>query len=237
MIPLKDYPGPRRSFPWIMLTILLVNVVVFVFELGVQTTGDLDALFSSAGVVPVEYTQGRNVGLPPPFGIVWLTLITSMFLHGGLLHIASNMLFLFIFGDNVEDQLGHGRFLVFYFLCGIAAGLTHIAANAGSAVPSVGASGAIAGVLAAYLRMFPSATVRTLLIIGPFITLPRISAALLIVFWFVTQFLAGITSLGARTEQTSGVAVWAHVGGFVAGLILVQVMRPPKRTAVLGIES
>ena len=237
MIPLKDYPGPRRTFPWVMLTILLVNVVVFVFELGVQTTGDLDALFSSAGVVPVEYTQGRNVGLPPPFGIVWLTLITSMFLHGGLLHIASNMLFLFIFGDNVEDQLGHGRFLVFYFLCGIAAGLTHIAANAGSAVPSVGASGAIAGVLAAYLRMFPSATVRTLLIIGPFITLPRISAALLIVFWFVTQFLAGITSLGAQTEQTSGVAVWAHVGGFVAGLILVQLMRPPRRTTVLGLET
>jgi rhomboid family protein len=225
VIPLKDYPGPRRTFPWVMLTILVVNVLVFLFELAVGSVSDLDALFTSAGVVPIEYTRGVNVGLPPPFGIVWLTLITSMFLHGGFLHIASNMLYLFIFGDNVEDQLGHVRFLVFYFACGIAAGLTHIALNASSGVPSIGASGAIAGVLAAYLRMFPSASVRTLLFIGPFITVPRISAALLIGFWFVTQFLTGITSLGAQTEQTSGVAVWAHVGGFLAGLVLVQFMR------------
>ena len=229
MIPLKDYPGPRRSFPWVMLTILVVNVVVFVFELGVGSTADLDALFTSAGVVPVEYTRGTNVGLPPPFGILWVTLITSMFLHGGFLHIASNMLYLFIFGDNVEDVLGHMRFLIFYFICGIAAGLTHIFVNAGSQIPSVGASGAIAGVLAAYLRLFPSASVRTLLIIGPFITVPRISAALLIGFWFITQFLTGITSLGPQTEQTSGVAVWAHVGGFVCGFILTYLMPPRRR--------
>src|SRR5919202_1082542 len=196
MIPIKDYPGPRRSFPWVMLAILVLNVLVFIFELGFSEASDLDVLFSSAGVIPVEFTQARNVGAPPPFGTVWTTLITSMFLHGGFLHIASNMLYLFIFGDNVEDQLGHLRFLIFYFLCGIAAGLTHIALNAGSGIPSVGASGAIAGVLAAYLRLFPSASVRTLLIIGPFITIPRISAALLIGFWFITQFLTGLTSLG-----------------------------------------
>ena len=232
MIPLKDYPGPRRSFPWVMLTILIVNILVFLFELSVGATADLDALFTSAGVVPIEYTRGINVGLPPPLGILWLTLITSMFLHAGLLHIGSNMLYLFIFGDNVEDQLGHVRFLVFYFVCGIAAGLTHIYINAGSQVPSVGASGAIAGVLAAYLRLFPSASVRTLLIIGPFITVPRISAALLIGFWFITQFLTGITSLGPQTEQTSGVAVWAHIGGFIAGLILTEIMRPRRRPAL-----
>jgi membrane associated rhomboid family serine protease len=236
MIPVRDDPGePRRSFPWVMLTILLVNVVAFVFELGVGDTGSLDNLFLSAGVVPVEFTRGQVVGPPPPLGVPWTTLITSMFLHGGFLHIASNMLYLFIFGDNVEDRLGHLRFLVFYFLCGIAAGLTHIAVNASSDVPSIGASGAIAGVLAAYLRLFPHARVRTLIFVGPIVLVPRIAAAFLIIFWFATQFFTGITSLGATTDQTSGgVAVWAHIGGFIAGLILVQIMRPRARRAVLS---
>ncbi len=236
MIPVRDDPGePRRSFPWVMLTILLVNLVAFVFELGVGDTGSLDNLFLSAGVVPVEFTRGQVVGPPPPLGVPWTTLITSMFLHGGFLHIASNMLYLFIFGDNVEDRLGHLRFLVFYFLCGIAAGLTHIAVNASSDVPSIGASGAIAGVLAAYLRLFPHARVRTLIFVGPIVLVPRIAAAFLIIFWFATQFFTGITSLGATTDQTSGgVAVWAHIGGFIAGLILVQIMRPRARRAVLS---
>jgi membrane associated rhomboid family serine protease len=157
-----------------------------------------------------------------------------MFLHGGLLHIGSNMLYLFIFGDNVEDRLGHFRFVVFYFLCGIAAGLTHIVANADSSVPSVGASGAIAGVLAAYLVLFPDAQVRTLIFIGPLILVPRIAAAFLIVFWFITQFVSSITSLGAQTDTSGGVAVWAHVGGFIAGLILVQVMRPRAQAAAVA---
>lgn len=225
MIPIRDYPGARRSFPWVMLTILGLNVLVFIFELGVGSAAALDVLFSSAGVIPVEFTRGVPVGAPPPLGVTWLTLLSSMFLHGGLLHIASNMLYLFIFGDNVEDSLGHLRFLVFYFVCGIAAGVTHIMLNAGSAVPSVGASGAIAGVLAGYLVLFPRAQVRTLLFLGPFILVPRLAAAFLIVFWFITQFWAGITSLGATSQETSGVAVWAHVGGFVAGLVLVQLMR------------
>jgi membrane associated rhomboid family serine protease len=232
MIPLKDYPGARRSFPWVMLGLLVLNVVVFVFELGVSDTGSLDRLFTSAGVIPTEFTRGINVGAPPPLGSFYTTLITSMFLHGGFLHIASNMLYLFIFGDNVEDRLGHAAFLVFYFLCGIAAGLTHIALNAGSDVPSVGASGAIAGVLAGYLRLFPRAQVRTLIFVGPFILVPRIAAAFLIIFWFITQLLSGITAFGAPTAQSEGgVAVWAHVGGFVAGLVLVQFMarrRPPQ---------
>jgi membrane associated rhomboid family serine protease len=233
MIPVRDDPGePRRSFPWVMLTILVLNVVAFIFELGVSDTGSLDNLFLSAGVVPVEFTRGLAVGPPPPFGITWTTLFTSMFLHGGFLHIASNLLYLFIFGDNVEDRLGHGRFLIFYFVCGIVAGLTHIAVNAGSNIPSVGASGAIAGVLAAYLVLFPHAQVRTLIFIGPIVLVPRIAAAFLIVFWFATQFLSGITSLGATSEQTSGVAVWAHIGGFIAGLVLVLLLRPrPRRPA------
>ncbi|TME42447.1 MAG: rhomboid family intramembrane serine protease [Chloroflexi bacterium] len=163
----------------------------------------------------------------------WITLFTSMFLHGGLLHIASNMLYLFIFGDNVEDRLGHLRFLIFYFVCGLAAGATHIVVNAGSSTPSLGASGAIAGVLAAYLRLYPHAEVRTLLFIGPIVLVPRIAAAFLIVFWFFTQFVSGIVTLGVNTDTSGGVAVWAHIGGFIAGLILVQIMAPrPKAPAI-----
>jgi membrane associated rhomboid family serine protease len=234
MIPIKDYPGERRTFPWVMLTILVLNVLAFVFELGVGDTNSLDNLFLAAGIVPVEFTRGALVGPSPPLGMPWTTLFTSMFLHGGLLHIASNMLYLFIFGDNVEDRLGHVRFLIFYFLCGLAAGITHIVANAGSSLPSIGASGAIAGVLAAYLVLFPHAQVRTLIFLGPFILVPRIAAAFLIIFWFITQFISSITSLGATTESSGGVAVWAHVGGFVAGLILVQFMRPRVRRPALS---
>src|SRR6202163_1662987 len=235
MIPIRDDPGePRRTFPWVMLTILVLNIVAFVFELGVGDTASLDNLFLAAGVVPVEFTRGILVGPPPPLGMPWPTLFTSMFLHGGFLHIASNMLYLFIFGDNVEDRLGHFRFLIFYFLCGIAAGITHIVVNANSDVPSIGASGAIAGVLAAYLRLFPHAQVRTLIFIGPIVLVPRIAAAFLIIFWFATQFFNGITSLGAPTDQTAGVAVWAHVGGFIAGLILVEVLKRRDRQPAIA---
>src|ERR1700682_2672160 len=129
MIPVRDDPGePRRSFPWVMLAMLLLNVVAFVFELSFGSTAALDMLFLSAGVWPIEFTRpGAFVGPPPVLGTPITTLFTSMFLHGGLLHIASNMLYLFIFGDNVEDKLGHFRFLIFYLACGLVAGLTHIA--------------------------------------------------------------------------------------------------------------
>ena len=228
MIPIGDAPGYRRRFPVVMLAILGVNVLVFVYEMSLGDRA-LQQLFFSAGVVPVEYTRGREVGLPPPYHITWLTLLTSMFLHGGFLHIASNMLYLFVFGDNVEDAFGHGIFLLFYLVCGVVASATHIVLNASSAIPSIGASGAIAGVLAAYLVMFPQASIRTLFFLGPFFTVTRISAVFLIGFWFVTQLLASFASLGAATEQTSGVAVWAHVGGFVAGLVLTPFMRPPRQ--------
>ncbi len=229
MIPISDSPGERRRFPVVMLSILVLNILVFGYEVSLPSSG-LDQLVSAAGVVPVEFTRGQMVGPPPPYGLTWTTLITSMFLHGGVLHIGSNMLYLFIFGDNVEDQFGHLPFLAFYFAAGIVAGLTHIALNAGSTVPSIGASGAIAGVLAGYLILFPHASIRTLLFIGPFFTMTRLSAIFLIGFWFVTQFLSGVVSLGATTEQTSGVAVWAHVGGFVAGLAMTPFLRP-RRTA------
>jgi membrane associated rhomboid family serine protease len=229
VIPIGDAPGYRHRFPVVMLAILATNVLVFFYEVNLGERA-LQQLFFSAGVVPVEYTQGREVQAPPPYNITWVTLLTSMFLHGGFVHIASNMLYLFVFGDNVEDALGHGTFLAFYLVSGVVASVTHILFNPGSAIPSVGASGAIAGVLAAYLVMFPQAQIRTLLFLGPFFTVTRISALFLIGFWFVSQLLAGVASLGATTEQTSGVAVWAHVGGFVAGFLLTPVLRPRRRS-------
>ncbi|MBM2813101.1 MAG: Rhomboid family protein, partial [Chloroflexi bacterium] len=140
----------------------------------------------SVGTVPVEIISGRDIPPRAP-GPVWVTLFTAMFVHGGFLHIGSNMLYLWVFGDNIEDAFGHIPYLVFYLVCGVAAGLTHVLVNASSAVPSVGASGAIAGVLGAYLLLYPNAQVRTLLFLGPFITFRRFSAVLLIGFWFVIQ--------------------------------------------------
>jgi rhomboid family protein len=226
MIPIGDDPPPRRAFPIVTFTLITINVVVFIFELSLGNS--VDALFRSAGVVPQEFAVGQDLPPPAPLNAHYTTLITSMFLHGGFLHIGSNMLFLWIFGDNVEDRLGHGRYLLFYLICGLGASAAHIYFNWGSRVPSVGASGAIAGVLAGYLLLFPSASIRTLLFLGPFITVTRVPAIIMIGFWFVTQLLAGVASLG-RVEQTSGVAFWAHVGGFVIGLPLVLLLRGQQR--------
>jgi membrane associated rhomboid family serine protease len=230
MIPIGDDPGPRRSFPIVTLTLIAVNIVVFVYELTVPNT---DRLFQSAGVIPLEFATGRDIPPAAPYNAYYTTLITSMFLHGGFLHIGSNMLFLWIFGDNVEDRLGHFRYLLFYFLCGLAASAAHIYFNWGSPIPSVGASGAIAGVLGGYFLLFPKATVRTLLFLGPFVTITRIPAIIMIGFWFVTQLLAGVAAFG-QTEQTAGVAFWAHIGGFIVGLPLVLLLRQPERAPTYG---
>jgi membrane associated rhomboid family serine protease len=227
MIPIGDDPEPRRSFPFVTLTLIAINIAVFIYELAYPNP---DTLFRSAGVIPLEFATGRDVPPAAPLGNYYTTLVTSMFLHGGFLHIASNMLFLWIFGDNVEDRLGHLRFLIFYFLCGLGASAAHIYFNLGSPIPSVGASGAIAGVLAGYSLLFPSATIRTLLFLGPFITITRIPAVIMIGFWFVTQLLSGVASLGV-SEQTAGVAFWAHIGGFIVGLPLSILLRQPRRSA------
>src|SRR6266516_2959890 len=229
MIPISDAPGMRRSFPLVNVLLILANVVVFVFiELAEPSERALQQLVMGAGVIPTEIISGRDLPPPAPLGNVYLTLFTAMFLHGGLLHLASNMLYLWVFGDNVEDTFGHLGYVVFYVVCGVLAGLTHIAANAQSSTPSIGASGAIAGVLGAYLIMFPHASIRTLVFIGPFIMMPRLSALVLIGFWFVLQLFSGVASLGVRAEQTSGVAFWAHVGGFVAGVVLALLFRPRR---------
>ena len=226
MIPIGDDPGPRRLTPIVTFMLVVANVAVYVYELSL---GDgVEGLFRSAGVVPLEFARNQDIPPPAPGGIYLTTLFTSMFLHGGLLHIVGNMLFLWIFGDNVEDRLGHFRFLLFYFLCGLAASGTHIFFNWGSQTPSIGASGAIAGMLAGYFVLFPSATIRTLLFLGPFITVTRVPAIIMIGFWFITQLFLGVASL-APSEQTTGVAFWAHVGGFIAGLPLVMLLRQPRR--------
>ena len=225
MFPISD-SSPRHRFPWVTLLLIAANVLVFVYELGLGGR-ELDRWVQSVGTIPVEILSGRDRPPPAPIpGVVWVTLVTAMFAHGGFLHLGSNMLYLWVFGDNVEDALGHVTFLVFYMLVGIFAGLTHVFVNAGSTIPSIGASGAIAGVLAAYLVLFPHALVRTLVFLGPIVVWPRISAVLLIGFWFLMQVASGLASLDVTTEQTSGVAFWAHIGGFVAGLVLALILRP-----------
>jgi membrane associated rhomboid family serine protease len=223
VIPLSDDPQ-TRSFPVVTVALIIINVLVFLYEIGLGDRGD--AFLQAFGAVPAEIASGRDLGPAAPLGNVYLTLFTSMFLHGGFLHIASNMIYLWVFGDNVEDAFGHLGYILFYLVCGLVAGLAQVAIDPHSQVPSVGASGAIAGVLGAYLVIFGSARVRTLVFLGPIPLLPRIPAMWLIGFWFVTQLVSGIGALTDRTQQTGGVAFWAHIGGFVTGLLLALLFRP-----------
>lgn len=222
MIPLSDDP-PRRIFPVVTLALIAINVLVFIYEVGLGR--QLDAFVQSFGAVPAEIVMGQDLPPRAPLGSVYVTLITSIFIHGGLLHLGSNMLYLWVFGDNVEESFGHFGFLIFYLVCGVLATLAQIAINTDSTIPSVGASGAIAGVLGAYVVLFGSARVRTLVFLGPIPLLPRIPALILIGFWFLTQLLSGVGQLGVA-EETGGVAFWAHIGGFVVGLILALLIRP-----------
>jgi membrane associated rhomboid family serine protease len=216
MFPLSD-DNPRQSIPVVTLAIIGICVSVFFWQLSVAgQTGD--AAILSLGVIP-----GRLVGdFRLPAGVIaipaWLTVFTSLFLHAGWFHLGGNMLFLWIFGDNVEDAMGRVRFIVFYLLCGAAAALAQVAAHPSATEPMIGASGAIAGVLGAYILLYPRANVRTLVFLGFFVTVIRVPAAIVLGIWFLIQFWS---ALGPGSAETEGVAVWAHVGGFVAGLILV----------------
>ena len=193
----------------------------------------------SFGVVPREITTG--IDFPPPGPVpVWLTIFTSMFMHAGWLHIGGNMLYLWVFGDNVEDAMGKARFLVFYLLTGVAAALAHVMVEPRSLIPSVGASGAIAGVLGAYLVLHPSAQVNTLFFFLFRIFIVPIPAIVVIGFWAVMQLFSGLAAFGVPNGQTGGVAYWAHIGGFVAGLVLVVFFRrkrPPTRVWPSGWRS
>jgi membrane associated rhomboid family serine protease len=232
MIPLRD-DVPSRTIPFVNYAIIALNILAFVLELGMGR--GLESYLRQAAVIPALYAGGDGrlalaevvaTSLQPDLG---LRVFVSMFLHGGILHILGNMLYLWIFGDNVEDRLGHFRYLVFYLLCGWAAAYAHIWADAASRIPSIGASGAIAGVLGAYTVLYPRARVVTLLPLGFFTQLVQVPAVFFLVFWFLQQFLYGALSLGARTAETGGVAWWAHIGGFAAGLLLVGLFQRRRR--------
>ncbi|HSP33426.1 MAG TPA: rhomboid family intramembrane serine protease [Thermoanaerobaculia bacterium] len=215
------------------ILIIVVNVLAFLWELSLGP-------YLQKAILNIAFIP-RRFWMPGYLVPNVETIFISMFLHGGFLHIGGNMLYLWIFGDNIEDRLGHARFAIFYFLCGALAALTHAFANPSSAMPAIGASGAIAGVLGAYLILFPRARVTTVIPIFFFLMVREIPAVILLVFWFVLQLFSGVGSLAVSTaEETGGVAYFAHIGGFVAGMILIVLMggtRPRRPQAVYSYDG
>ena len=219
MIPFRD-DVPARRYPVMTVLIILVNVVVFAYELAVPDR-HLEQMILDYGVIPARLMAADGDSLPA----FSQSLLTSMFLHGSLFHLLSNMWFLWIFGDNVEDRMGATRFLFFYLLCGVLAGGAHIVFNIDSSLPTIGASGAVAGVLGAYMVSYPYARILTLiplLIIWPIVELP---ALVVLGYWLLIQILSGAMSLTGTAA--GGVAWWAHVGGFVVGMLLVRAFAQP----------
>src|SRR5882762_5741023 len=222
MIPLRDR-NPSGTFPVLTLTLILVNVFVFIYEVSLGPS--VTSFIKHYALTPAVVTGSLRYGTVN-FSDTFAPFFTSMFLHGGWMHLILNMWFLWIFGDNVEDTLGAFRYLCFYFLCGLGAALTQFAIQPHSAVPMLGASGAIAGVLGAYAVLFPGARVVTLVPIVFFLQIIEIPAIVILGYWFVLQILSG--SLTALTPTQGGTAFWAHVGGFAAGAFLILLMRPRK---------
>ncbi len=218
MIPLKD-KNPSYGFPVVNYLLIAANAAVFFYELSLGT--GLDAFFLKYGLVPSKYFE--MMSHHTHLFARYVPFFTSMFIHGGWLHIIGNMWFLFIFGDNVEDKLGHRNYLVFYVLSGLAAGALQAYLSASSSIPTIGASGAISGVLGAYVVMFPRARIVTLIPIFIIFDIIDVSALLFIGFWFMMQFLSGVESVGQG--MSGGIAWWAHVGGFIAGILMVPVFK------------
>ena len=215
MLPLRDVI-PSRTTPVVGYALLALNALVFLYEQTLTDRG-LRQFIMAYGLVPAMFD--------------WTAVISSMFLHGGWSHFLGNMLFLWIFGDNVEDRLGHGRFLFFYLASGIVAALVQTSFNADSAIPMIGASGAISGVLGAYIILFPHSRVLTLIWLFIFVEIVEIPAVFLLGLWFVMQLLSGLGSL-SQPEAGGGVAFWAHAAGFVAGMALLPFLKRPERERV-----
>lgn len=219
MVPLHD-DNPTRITPFITYALIGLNVFVFLYELSLSPD-QLAAFFQQYAIVAQDLTASFSSGELSQILPQMLTLITSQFLHGGFLHLGGNMLFLWVFGNNIEEQLGHAKFLIFYLACGALAGLGQWVFSIESPVPALGASGAIAGVLGAYILRFPKARILTLLPLGFFIFTPRIPAIFFLGFWFIQQAFYGVAGLQAAADVGSGgVAYWAHASGFVFGAIL-----------------
>ena len=215
MFPIGDEHNGRRITPYVTYALIAINIAVFFYEVSLSQRG-LFNLIVDWGTIPQDVSDGR----------AYHTLLTATFLHGGWLHLAGNMLFLWVFGDNIEDTLGHVGFLLFYLLCGMAASVAQVWVDPNSAIPIVGASGAIAGVLGAYLMLFPNGNIRTvfLFIVIPFVVL--IPAWIQIGLWILSQAIYGYAALSVETRATSGgVAYFAHIGGFVAGMVLVWLFK------------
>ncbi|HEX4230289.1 MAG TPA: rhomboid family intramembrane serine protease [Bryobacteraceae bacterium] len=213
MIPLRALLY-RNLFPATTLVIIFINVVCFLYELSLPRYAE-PAFMASFAIVPDRFRE--------------TSLVTAIFLHGGWLHLIGNMWFLWIFGSHVEDRMGHIKFLIFYLICGIASGVLQVVASAGSPVPTIGASGAIAGVMGAFLLLFPRARIFTLIFLFIFFTTIEIPAAILLLYWFALQILGGLTSFGRITENAGGIAWFAHIGGFVAGMALLRIFAGTSR--------
>lgn len=222
MIPIgDDVPGER--FPFLTYILIGLNLLVFLFQLSLPQA-ELHEMIFTWGVIPRELAAWS--------GRPWVlaTLVTSLFMHGGWFHLIGNMLYLWIFGNNVEDRMGHVGFLLFYLLCGIAASLAEVLLKPGSAIPTIGASGAIAGVLGAYFLLYPKAKVILLVPVFLFFFFTvQVPAVLVLGLWFVMQLFSGVSQLGISTES-GGVAYWAHAGGFIAGMVLMPLFRCSRRS-------
>ena len=233
MIPVGDNVR-TRTFPYVTIAIILANLLVFIYEISLSA-GEINRLFIERGVLPVRLIDWLESpgGLEEPF-----TIVTAAFIHAGWLHLIGNMLFLWVFGDNVEDALGHLRYLLFYAVAAVGAVALQVVSDQQGLIPMVGASGAIAGVLGAYLVLYPRATVGVIIpwvwFFGP---LP-VPAVILVGFWFLLQLATGFASIGAATSVSGGVAVWAHVGGFATGFLIALLARPliPRRSLSVPIR-
>jgi membrane associated rhomboid family serine protease len=216
MFPIGDQ-NDHSGVAFVTIGLVVLNVLVWLLEISQPTEAALQSFVEAWGVVPREYSTGTDLApaIPAPY---WTTLLTSMFIHGGWGHLGGNMLFLWIFGDNIEHRVGHLRFLIFYLVCGIAAGLAHILFNSGSAIPTVGASGAISGILGGYLLLFPRNRVYVMTWGG----VAAVPAVVMLGLWILLQFINGFGTVAA-TPETGGVAYLAHIGGFVAGMVLAPI--------------
>ena len=219
MIPYRD-DNPINIVPFSTALIIGLNLLVFIMQL--LSGEDSRSIVYSYGAIPQNITGFQSTQPIPAY----LTILTSMFMHGGVFHIAWNMLYFWIFGNNIEERLGHIRFIIFYLFCGVVAALSHILLSPGSNVPMIGASGAVSGMLGAYILLFPMAQVRTIVLLGFYITVVKIPALIVIGFWAIIQVVSGLLSQGNAAQ--GGIAFFAHVGGFVAGLFTIKLWQPRR---------
>ena len=218
MLPLSDDNRGRRSLPYVTWALIAMNVLVYAYQ-AFLSPAELNDFLQQWAAIPEEISGGSAL----------YTLLTSAFLHGSWFHLGSNMLFLWIFGDNVEDVMGHVKYLIFYVAAAVGAGLAQVFISTGSDVPMVGASGAVSGLLAAYILLFPHGRIRTMVTLGVFITMTMLPAWMMIGYWFVLQLISGFLSLNQVANEGGGVAFFAHIGGFVVGLLLTIPLRDRDR--------